>query len=208
MGRLLAGAAVALAVLAPRAGAAQVGIHLGGVSADPAVFARIGEAHPGWVNVFMGWNGVELAKGQYNESLLQSYKREFAALPAGTKVNVNVAGTPAWAGGGSTDTRQPPANPQDYADFLRYVAGRFAGRRDLVGDVERGGLDRLVARRPGDLRRTAQGRPTRRSRPATRATQVVFGGPWATTTSTSTRRIPTALAVLSTRSGCTPTPAA
>ncbi len=128
MGRLLAGAAVALAVLAPRAGAAQVGIHLGGVSADPAVFARIGEAHPGWVNVFMGWNGVELAKGQYNESLLQSYEREFAALPAGTKVNVNVAGTPAWAGGGSTDTRQPPANPQDYADFLRYVAGRFAGR--------------------------------------------------------------------------------
>ena len=129
MRRLFAAAALTLATLAPSAGAAQVGIHVGGVSADPAVFAAIGAAHPGWVNVFMGWNGVELAKGQYNESLLQSYEREFAALPAGTKINVNVAGTPAWAAaGGSTDTRQPPANPQDYADFLRYVAGRFAGK--------------------------------------------------------------------------------
>jgi hypothetical protein len=130
MRRLVGAAVLALqvAVLTPTAGAAAVGIHLGGVSADPQVFAAISQAHPGWVNVFMGWNGVELAKGQYNESLLQSYVREFAALPPGTKINVNVAGTPAWATpGGSADTRLPPANPQDYADFLHYVSGRFAG---------------------------------------------------------------------------------
>jgi hypothetical protein len=115
-------------VVTPNAVAVQAGIHLGGVSTNPSILSAISQAHPAWVNLFMGWNGIELAKGVYNEPLLQTYEQEFAALPPGTKINVNVAGTPAWAAGGSADTRQPPTNTQDYADFVHYVAARFAGK--------------------------------------------------------------------------------
>jgi hypothetical protein len=115
------------AVLAPSVGAVQDGIHLGGVSNDPRILSAIAQLHPAWVNVFMGWNGIELSKGVYNQPLIDAYRQEFAALPPGTKINVNVAGTPAWAAGGSTDTREPPTSTQDYADFMRYITGRFAG---------------------------------------------------------------------------------
>ncbi len=115
------------AVLAPSVGAVQDGVHLGGVSTDPRVLSAITQLHPGWVNVFMGWNGIETSKGVYNQALIDAYMQEFGALPPGTKINVNVAGTPAWAAGGSTDTREPPTNTQDYADFMRYISGRFAG---------------------------------------------------------------------------------
>lgn len=116
------------ATFAQSAGAAQDGLHLGGVSADPRVLAAVNQAHPAWINLFMGWNGVELAKGVYNEPLLAAYDQEFAALPPGTKINLNISGTPAWAAGGSADTRTPPANTQDYADFMRYISARYAGR--------------------------------------------------------------------------------
>ena len=129
---------VALAVAAgsnaaaPVASATEVGVNVAATSGNffnsPKVRAAIHASRPGWVRVFIGWNGIEPQQGVYNTAEIQNYQRFFAALPAGTKIDVDVEGTPPWAAGGSTDLRSPPANNADYAGFVNYLANAFHGR--------------------------------------------------------------------------------
>ncbi len=58
-------------------------------------------------------------------TVLSSYETAFKALPPGTKVILDVVGTPQWESG-SSDEHVPPANPQDYAEFVATLAHRFA----------------------------------------------------------------------------------
>jgi Big-like domain-containing protein len=118
---------------APVAGAAQVGVNVAATSGDyfnsPAVIGAIDRSRPAWVRVFMGWNALEPAAGVYNTAELANYSHFLSALPAGTKVDVDVLGTPGWANGGGPTTA-PPTNPQDYAAFVNHLANQFRGLVD------------------------------------------------------------------------------
>jgi hypothetical protein len=129
-------AALALAAGAsastPVASATEVGVNIAATSGNyfnsPKVRAAIHSSRPAWVRVFIGWNAIEPQKGVYNVAEIQSYQHFFASLPPTTKVDVDVQGTPAWAAGGSSDTRTPPVNPADYGAFVNYLANAFHGR--------------------------------------------------------------------------------
>ena len=127
----LALAAGGLVSVSP-AGAAEVGINVAATSGDlfnsAKVDAAIAASHPAWVRVFIGWNGIEPQQGVYNTAEIQNYQNFFAALPAGTKIDVDVEGTPPWAASGSTDIRTPPVDPADYAAFVNYLVNAFGGR--------------------------------------------------------------------------------
>ena len=62
--------------------------------------------------------------GDYSANWIANYERLFSQLPPGTKVIVDVVGTPQWETG-STDEHTPPANPEDYAAFVGGLAQRF-----------------------------------------------------------------------------------
>ncbi|MGH2851693.1 MAG: hypothetical protein ACRDLP_13885 [Solirubrobacteraceae bacterium] len=127
----LAAAAGSLALAAP-AGASEVGINVAATSGDylasPNVLAAIGGARPSWVRVFIGWNAVEPAQGDFDRAAIAGYQRFFSELPPGTHVDVDLEGTPAWAAGGSTDIRTPPASDATFAGAINYLANAFAGR--------------------------------------------------------------------------------
>ena len=127
----LALAAGGLALASP-AGAAEVGVNVAATSGDYFNAPKVGEAirasRPGWVRVFIGWNGIEPQQGVYNTAEVQNYQRFFASLPAGTKIDVDVEGTPPWAANGSTDMRTPPIDAAGYAGFVNYLVNAFHGR--------------------------------------------------------------------------------
>jgi hypothetical protein len=80
-----------------------------------------------WVRVFATWPYLEPAPGQLSPNWLASYEGLFSSLPRGTKVIVDVVGTPRWESG-SDNEHVPPANPEDYAAFLGALAQRWAGK--------------------------------------------------------------------------------
>jgi hypothetical protein len=125
-------ALAALGIAAPAAGAAEVGVNVAATSGDffhdPQVLAALRESKPAWVRVFLGWNGLEPAQGAYNSAEIANYLQFFDALPADTKIDVDVSGSPAWANGGSSDTATPPVNDADYAGFVNYLVNAFDGR--------------------------------------------------------------------------------
>jgi Bacterial Ig domain len=122
------------AAYATSAGAAQVGINIAATSGDYFHSAKVIDAlratKPAWVRVFVGWNGIEPAQGTYNTAEIASYNHFFHALPASTKIDVDVVGSPAWANGGSGDPRTPPSDDADYAGFVNYLVNAFHGRVD------------------------------------------------------------------------------
>jgi hypothetical protein len=121
---------------------AEMGVNVAPSSGDyftsAPVHAAIARLHPSWVRVFMGWNAVERASGVYNSAILRNYRTFFAHLPAGTRVLLDVEGTPAWAAGGSTNIATPPRNPQYFARFVNYLANTFRGKVSAyeIGDEE------------------------------------------------------------------------
>jgi hypothetical protein len=124
--------ALGLAGSAAVAGATQVGVNVAATSGDffrsPKVIAALRETKPAWVRVFLGWNGLEPAQGRYNTAEIAAYANFFDRLPAGTRIDVDVSGSPAWANGGSTSISTPPVNDADYAGFVNYLVNAFHGR--------------------------------------------------------------------------------
>ena len=125
--------ATALA-LAPTAGAAAVGINVAATSGDPfsapGVIDAIRSSRPAWVRVFVGWNAIEPAQGSFNTAEIRSYQHFLAELPAGTRVDVDVEGTPSWAAGGSTDSRTPPTDNASFGGFLNHLVNALGTRVD------------------------------------------------------------------------------
>jgi hypothetical protein len=121
-----------LAASAATAGAAEVGVNVAATSGDffhsPKVIAALRESKPAWIRVFLGWSGLETAQGVYNTNEIANYARFFDQLPAGTKIDVDVSGSPAWANGGSSSTATPPVDDADYAGFVNYLVNAFHGR--------------------------------------------------------------------------------
>ncbi|HEX7609086.1 MAG TPA: hypothetical protein VF380_00305, partial [Solirubrobacteraceae bacterium] len=79
-----------------------------------------------WVRMFVSWRSLQPARGPISAGALGTYEQVFQKLPAGTKVILDVFGTPRWETG-SSDEHAPPANPHDYAAFVGALAQRFAG---------------------------------------------------------------------------------
>ncbi len=122
-----------IAVVAALAGATEgsaraaepgVGLTVTANNASQAAEASALGVH--WVRVFATWNDLEPQRGVYAANWLAYYEQLFHALPAGTKVIVDVVGTPRWETGSSNE-HTPPVNPNDYAAFLGGVAQHWAG---------------------------------------------------------------------------------
>jgi hypothetical protein len=150
--RLAAGIALALlGVLAPPASAAQVP----GITADlmrpgltPAEQDRqiglIASVGAGITRVDVGWSALEQnAKGEYQDYYLAQLDAVVnSAEQRGVKLLLTFTDSPCWASSAPESLKQgcagswwdrgvqryPPADPQDYADALAFLAGRYGGR--------------------------------------------------------------------------------
>jgi hypothetical protein len=80
-----------------------------------------------WVREFLIWQDLEPQRGVWAVNWIAKYEQLFEALPAGSKVILDVVGAPRWETG-SSNPHAPPANPSDYAAFLGALARRWAGR--------------------------------------------------------------------------------
>jgi len=89
----------------------------------------ISDVGAGWVRIEFRWNEAEpSSKGSYDSNIIARYDQAIdTARATGAKVLVFVNGSPRWASG-SRIPMMKPQNPADYADFVRYVATRYAGR--------------------------------------------------------------------------------
>jgi len=98
-----------------------------------SAFAPTGQAisdtGAGWVRIEFRWNEAEpSSKGSYDQNIIARYDQAIdTARAAGAKVLVFVNGSPRWASGSRTPMTKPQ-DPADYADFMRFVASRYAGK--------------------------------------------------------------------------------
>jgi aryl-phospho-beta-D-glucosidase BglC (GH1 family) len=89
--------------------------------------AAMNDAGVRWTRLGLGWNKVEPSKGSYSSYNLADIDRAIQlAHDAGVKIILNVVQAPQWASG-STNKQAPPRNPQDLADFMRFIANRYSG---------------------------------------------------------------------------------
>ncbi len=124
--RLAAIAALSLALIAihaPSAGAAEAGLNIS--DASPTQLGGVTGTGAHWVRMFLNWRAMEPARGQLAAANLAGYEQIFRALPAGTRVILDVVATPAWETGAANELA-PPAAPQDYAAFVAALARRFS----------------------------------------------------------------------------------
>jgi hypothetical protein len=105
------------------ASAAEPGVNLRAPNA--AQIADMTALGTHWVRLFANWPDLEPSRGGFSASQLAYYEGVFAALPAGTKVIVDMVDTPSWESG-SSDPHAPP-NPTAFAAFVGTLAARWAG---------------------------------------------------------------------------------
>ncbi len=118
--------AALVAVTAQMASAAEPGVVLANQSApENSQVATLG-TH--WVRLFATWSDLEPERGGgLAANWVANYEQTFRSLPAGTKVVLDVVGTPQWETGSSNE-HTPPANPHEYAAFVGALAERFGSR--------------------------------------------------------------------------------
>lgn len=94
-----------------------------------AVLDKLKAANLQWVRIDMAWAGIEATyKGE--RAAWYTSRVDFCvdeASKRGLKVLLTLWRTPGWANG-YKDFSAPPNNPQDYADFARWAAARWAGK--------------------------------------------------------------------------------
>jgi len=105
------------------AGAAEPGVNISSATATQIAGVRALGVH--WVRMFISWRAMQPSAGAIEANVLSGYEASLRALPAGTKVILDVVNTPQWETG-SADEHAPPSNPQDYAEFVASLAHRFA----------------------------------------------------------------------------------
>ncbi len=130
--RLTIAPVVILVLMLALAGAPAQGAETGVVINGPAGLSpqsvdQVAGLGVGWIRAFVSWNTFEPSRGHLNEPELDTLETGLAALPKGTKVIIDLVGTPAWESG-SDNPVVPPRDPADYARFAGLMAGRFAGR--------------------------------------------------------------------------------
>jgi hypothetical protein len=107
---------------APSARAAEPGVVLANQSAPANL--QLSSLGTHWVRLFATWPDLEPASGDYAANWIAAYEETFRKLPPGTKVLLDVVGTPQWETGSSNE-HAPPANPNDYAAFVAGLAQRL-----------------------------------------------------------------------------------
>jgi hypothetical protein len=82
-----------------------------------------------WVRLIMNWSdSVEPADGVYSFTTLNTFDRAVElAREAGYKILVTVQKSPTWANGGADDS-SPPADSAELAEYMGFLAGRYAGQ--------------------------------------------------------------------------------
>jgi hypothetical protein len=125
--------ALAAAFAPPAASAAEKGVEtdltsgISGKQQDRTV-AGVRDIGAQWVRLTISWADVEQTKGSY--SALSQYDSAITkAANSGARIVVTVYQSPTWASG-RTDPDSPPADPQDYANFMRFAATRWGDRVD------------------------------------------------------------------------------
>lgn len=86
-----------------------------------------------WLKFQIPWHFIEGGRrGQYDWGRLDYVINEVNS--AGINIMLSIVKAPAWARSPETNfgVEGPPANNQDYADFVRTVAGRYAGRIQAI----------------------------------------------------------------------------
>jgi hypothetical protein len=90
--------------------------------------AALKDAGSRWVRLNVEWGSTETSNNSYDSWMLNHYDRAVdSARSAGQKVLMLVSQSPRWASG-SSNKQAPPQNPADYADFVRFLAARWAGK--------------------------------------------------------------------------------
>jgi hypothetical protein len=102
-------------------------VHFVGQDMNP-IFGAVHQLGFRWLKVQIEWKHHEGAKGQYNWAEIDRLVEN--AQLNGARVLLSVVKAPAWARPPGTDlgVEGPPANPQDYADFVGAMAARYKGR--------------------------------------------------------------------------------
>jgi hypothetical protein len=108
-----------------RAVAAEPGVVVPGPSALRVNDVKALGTH--WVRMFLTWPDLQPSRGVWAQNWVGYYEQAFSALPTGTKVILDVVGTPRWETGSSND-HTPPAKPAEYAAFVAALAQKWAGR--------------------------------------------------------------------------------
>ncbi len=116
----------------------QVSMDLMGVWLDVAA-KQLGVP---WVKEQVRWKDIEPQKGQYDWSTLDAYLP--VAAERHLKVLISVVTAPDWARepGISLARNGPPANPQDYADFVGKILERYPDQVHAVEVWNEMNLDR------------------------------------------------------------------
>jgi hypothetical protein len=86
----------------------------------------VNNMHFRWIKHQIEWKEFEPAKGQYLWESIDGVVD--AASDAGLKTLLSVVKAPDWARGGHTEEDGPPANYNDYGDFMGAMAARYCGR--------------------------------------------------------------------------------
>ncbi|MFL5885350.1 MAG: cellulase family glycosylhydrolase [Thermoleophilaceae bacterium] len=83
-----------------------------------------------WTRITLSWHDMEWSKGQYDSGYLANIDRAVnLARQKGVNIVMTVYQAPDWASG-TSDPESPPqtSHNADYADFVRAMAQRYAGR--------------------------------------------------------------------------------
>ena len=113
---------VGCCVAAGTAVAAEPGVGINNPDPVQIGAARALGAH--WARMFVSWRALQPTAAPISEATLEGWEQRFEALPKGTKLILDVYGTPEWETG-SADEHAPPANPNDYANFVATLARRW-----------------------------------------------------------------------------------
>lgn len=138
------------------------------------LFKRIGDVHFGWIRQQIRWSAYEPTKGAFQNDYVKRVDMLVdQAAARGVHILFSTVNSPAWAGTGGG----LPRNPQDYADFVGFMARRY-GMKVQAYEIwneenyahETGGTVDIAAYLP-ILRAGYQA-----IKGANKATTVVFGG--------------------------------
>jgi hypothetical protein len=107
--------------------------HMVDTGQEGVVMGKVKDLGFGWVKQQVEWFRFEPSKGTHHFGALDPIVG--AATGAGVKVLLSVVNAPSWARpGGDLSVGGPPNNPQDFADFLGALAGKYCG--SSVGAIE------------------------------------------------------------------------
>jgi len=99
---------------------------------DPRIIQAVLDIGFRWIKVQIEWKAFEPAKGQINWGEMDRIVNDVNS--AGLKLLFSIVKAPKWARSPNSDlsVEGPPANPQDYADFVGAVASRYCGKVQAI----------------------------------------------------------------------------